>query len=595
LEYFTTTKVLNRRQARWVQELAGIDFKIHYRPGTQNGKPDALSRRSEYRPEIGGVENQPIMTILGKNHFEKQLSQSFLVSSTRLASLPTKKWNEEFAKKIREAARKDPVYQQAWKSEKEAILGNPGSKVRKGKEEGTLEIQDDLLYRKGRLWVTGDNTIQEILKSEHDTKMAGHMGQDKTTELIRRNFWWPKMNELIIDFVRSCPECQKNKTSHHAPYGLSSPLELPYAPWQSIAMDFITELPLSEGCDQLWVIIDRFTKMAHFLPLKEKTAADLAKILAREIWRHHGMPTDIVSDRDSRFTSDVWKEFLGLLKIRPRMSTAFHPQMDGQTERLNQTIEAYLRAFVTREQNNWVALLPMAEFTYNNSVTIGNGMSPFYTNYGRYPATIDPPDDREEPLNPASTVYGHWMQSVYKESRKGLEAAQERMRRYTNPDRREPPAYQIGDLVMLNGRNIRTRQPSKKLDHKNHDPFQIEKIDSPLAVGLTLPRKWKIHNIFHVSLLEQYRTSEHRALPDPLKVLREADDIEQSEEYDVDEVMSSVERGWGNNKRILYLVKWLDYPEQKDWTEEPFDNFSVGGLEKLREFHQRNLDAPRDY
>jgi len=146
-------------------------------------------------PRNGGVENQPIATILGKNHFEKRLSQSFLVSSARLASLPTKKWNEEFAKKVQEAARKDPVYQQAWISEKEAILGNPGSKVRKGKKEGTLEIRDDLLYRNGRLWVKGDSTIQEILKSEHDTKVAGHMGQDKTTELIRRKFWWPKMNE----------------------------------------------------------------------------------------------------------------------------------------------------------------------------------------------------------------------------------------------------------------------------------------------------------------------------------------------------------------------------------------------------------------
>jgi len=117
--------------------------------------------------------------------------------------------------------------------------------------------------------------------------------------------------------------------------------------------------------------------MAHFLPLKEKTAADLPKIFAREIWRHHRTPTDIVSDRDSRFTSEVWKEFLGMLKIRPRMSTAFHPQTDGQTERLNQTIEAYLRTFVTREQKDWIALLPMAEFAYNDSVTIGNGMSPF--------------------------------------------------------------------------------------------------------------------------------------------------------------------------------------------------------------------------
>jgi len=392
------------------------------------------------------------------------------------------------------------------------------------------------------------------------------------------------MNERIIDFVRSCPECQQNKVSRHQPYGLSSPLELPYAPWQSIAMDFM-EIPTSDECDQLWVIIDRFTKMAHFLPLRRegKTATDLAVISAREVWKYHSLPTDIMSDCNSRFTLETWKEFLRLSGIRPRMLTAFHPQTDGQTERLNQTIEAYLRAFVSKEQDDWVHLLPMAEFAYNNSTTTGNGMSPFYANYGFHPVAMNPAST--EPLNPVSQVYAHWMHTVHDESQKGLEDAQERMRRYTDATRKEPPAYQVGDLVMLNGRNIKTRCPSKKLDHKNDGHFQIKKIVSPLAVRLTLPRKWKIHNVFHVSLLEPYRTSEQRAPPDPSKVLREADDMEQSEEHDVDEVMSLVERGRGNNKRILYLVKWLDYPECKDWTEEPFDNFSVGGLEKLQEFH----------
>jgi len=172
-------------------------------------------------------------------------------------------------------------------------------------------------------------------------------------------------------------------------------------------MDFITELPKSKECDQLWVIIDRFTKMAPFIPLREKTAADLAVVFAREIWKHHGLPTDIVSDRDSRFTSQTWNKFLELLKIRPRMSTAFHPQNDGQTERLNQTIEAYLRAFVSQEQKNWASLLPMAEFAYNNSVKVGNGMSPFYANYGFHPRTLDPPKESEVPVNAASTAYAH--------------------------------------------------------------------------------------------------------------------------------------------------------------------------------------------
>jgi len=246
--------------------------------------------------------------------------------------------------------------------------------------------------------------------------------------------------------------------------------------------------------------------------------------------------------------------------------------------------------FVSKEQGNWASLLPMAEFANNNLVTVGNGVMPFYANFRFHPTTLDPPDGKE-PLNPASTVYGHWMQIVHEESRKGLETAQERIRRYTDPVRKEPPAYQVGDLVMLNGRNIKMRRPTKKLDHKNQGPFQIEKIISPLAVHLTLPRKWKIHNVFHVLFLEPYRTSEHQALPDPSRVLREVDDIEQSEEYDVEEVMSLVKHG----RWILYLVKWLNYLERMDWTEEPFNNFSVGSLEKLREFHRWNPDAPRDY
>jgi len=389
-----------------------------------------------------------------------------------------------------------------------------------------LSYENDLLYQRNLLWIP-KGLVQRVMESEHDTKVTGHMGQDKTIELIRRNFWWPEMNVRIIDFVRSCPKCQPNKASRHQPYGLSSPLELPYAPWQSIAMDFIRELPVSEGCDQLWVIIDRFTKMSHFIPLKTngKTATDLAIIFAREVWKHHGLTADIVFDRDSQFTSAVWKEFLRLSDIRSRMSTAFHPQTDRQTEWLNETIKTYLQAFVGKEQEDWVRLLPIAEFAYNNSTTAGNAMSPFYANYGFHPTAMDPATT--EPLNPTSMAYAHWMRTVHDASRKGLEEAQERMRRYTDPRQKPPPAYQVGDLVMLSGGNIKTRHPSKKLDHKNHGPFQIENIVSPLAVRLTLPRKWKIHNVFHVSLLEPYRTSEHRVPPDPSKVLREADDIEQ--------------------------------------------------------------------
>jgi len=331
--------------------------------------------------------------------------------------------------------------------------------------------------------------------------------------------------------------------------------------------------------------------MAHFIPLPKvgKTASDLARIFTCVIWRFHGLPSDIVSDRDSRFTSQTWKEFLKFSGIRSRMSTAFHPQMDGQTKRLNQIIEAYLRSFVCHERVNWVSLLPMAEFAYNNSVTSATGMSPFYANYGFHQMATNP--TAANILNAASKVYTYWMQTVHAQARKRLESAQERMHRYAEPSRKEAPAYQVGDLVMLNGRNIQTHRPSRKLDHKNHGPFQVETIISPLAVRLTLPRKWKIHPVFHVLLIEPFGTGRLQDQLDPAKVLREADDIQQSEEYDVNEVMGSSKRG----RRVLYLVKWLDYPDRQDWTEEPFENFSVDHLEKIREFHRRNPDTPRDY
>ena len=146
-------------------------------------------------------------------------------------------------------------------------------------------------------------------------------------ELVKRNFWWPGMKKCIVEYVQSCLPCQKNKVRRHRQYGLLSPLELLYAPWQSISMDFITGLPVSSGYDEIWVIVDSYTKIAHFVPLATgaKTAADLARLFAREVWRLHGLPRDNISDRDTRFTSATWQVLLAVLGIKPRMSTAFYP------------------------------------------------------------------------------------------------------------------------------------------------------------------------------------------------------------------------------------------------------------------------------
>lgn len=183
LEYFTTTKVLNRRQARWAEELAGINFRIYYRPGSQTGRPNALSRRLEYRPEKGGIENQPITTVLRENHFGKHLASSFICSAAGLTSLPMRKWDKEFLSKVREEGKKDEEYQQTWTQiEKEVVLADPVPKDRKV-TEGRLSVQEGLVYRRNILCIP-KGLVRQIIESEHDTKVAGHMGQDKTIELI---------------------------------------------------------------------------------------------------------------------------------------------------------------------------------------------------------------------------------------------------------------------------------------------------------------------------------------------------------------------------------------------------------------------------
>jgi hypothetical protein len=592
LEYFATTKVLNRRQARWAQELAAYDFKITYRPGTSNGKPDALSRRSEYRP-LGGDsgENQPIHTVLKAGQLEspERFLSLLAIGGFRaaLAGLSVEQFKPEFLDRVRSFIPGDEVYNTQLRLTEE------------GKGQKGTTVEEGLLYYKNRLWIPDSNELrQEIATSEHDSKVAGHFGQGKTLELMTRHFFWPNLEKWVEDYVRSCDECQRNKSPRHARFGLLQPLELSYRPWSSISMDFIIELPESgEGYSSIWVIVDRFTKMAHFVPLKKPaTAENLAKVFVREIWRLHGLPTDIVSDRDSRFTSEFWQSTLTLLGIRPRMSTSFHPQTDGQTEKVNQSIELYVRTFCNYEQDDWYDLLPLAEYAYNNSVTSGNGLSPFYANYGYHPRTNWPTE--EVVRNPASEAYVHYVTNVHELCKNGLKKTQERMAKYYDQHHKEAPAYKIGDQVMLHGRNISTRRPSRKFDHKMHGPFKVVKLLSRSAVRLELPRRWRIHDVFHVSLLEPYRqaTLSGRAPPDLDRVLEETEDVIPANEFLPLRIHDSARKRRERKLKVCYLVEWDGWPNVRDYTWEPYEHLdeSARAYELVKIFHQENPEKPRD-
>ena len=220
----------------------------------------------------------------------------------------------------------------------------------------------------------------------HDDRLAGHFGIAKTLELLSRNYWFPKMSRYVKQYVTTCDLCSRSKPSRHMKHGELLPLLIPSGPWKGLSCDYIVDLPLSNGFDALLIFVDRFTKMLHLIPCNKTTdAPQFARMFLDHIVRLHGLPDSLVSDRGSIFTSHFWKCLSKLLGVNRRLSTSFHPQTEGQMERMNQTVEQYLRIYCNYQQDNWYDYLSLAEFAYNNAYQSSIKCSPFYANYGFNP------------------------------------------------------------------------------------------------------------------------------------------------------------------------------------------------------------------
>jgi hypothetical protein len=576
LEYFATTKVLSRRQARWAEFLSEFWFKVVYRPGHLNTKADVLSRRRDYTDKEGGEPSPRSLFKPGQ----------WVVDSAHIASIRAYALPATIEDKLRALGLQDPD----WKATLEAVRA--GSElVAPGFEE-----KEGILLFENRYVLPDNKALKlKVLEANHDSKVAGHFGQFKTLNRLRQNFFWSKMDDEVRDYVRSCDVCQRDKTSRHKKYGLLQPLDIPHQPWKSISMDFITGLPESNGFTQIWVVVDRLTKMAHFIPMvtKEKSPArDLAMTFAREIWRLHGLPADIVSDRGSVFISGFWKELMEHLGVELSMSTAFHPQTDGQTERINQILEAYLRHYSTFQQDDWADLLPLAEHAYNTATSETTKVSPFFANYGFNPETqwVKPAADstKMEWTNPASEKLLLRWQNIWSYLQDNILRAQEKMAKYYDVRAQKQPALKPGDLVMVNMKNMKTKRPSKKLDHKRLGPVEVLEAIGKRAFKVKLPPAARNHPVFHVSELEPYRRStiEGRHQPPPPD-----EEIEGEVNYVVESIGKSRENK--RRKRVEYLVFWEGYPpEEATW--EPGENLAGTADEALGEFHRRYPKQPRD-
>jgi hypothetical protein len=328
-------------QQRVFTKLLGLQYKIIYKQGHENRVADALSRR---------------------NHEASLLSIS-VCSPQWCQSVIEGYMTDDSAKDLMSK-----------------LAVNPAAVP-------YFTLHDGLLRFKGKIWVGRNYKLQQLLiQALHSSAVGGHSGIPVTYHRLKHLFAWPGMKKSVIQFVSSCTVCQQAKAERVKYPGLLQPLPVPAGAWQTITMDFIEGLPMSGGKNCVLVVVDKFSKFGHFIPLKHPfTAAGIAKIFMQHVYKLHGMPSAIVSNRDKIFTSQLWRNMFTLAGVSLNMSSAYHPQSDGQTERVNQCLETFLRCFVHACPHKWLEWLYLAEFWYNSSWHSALQMSPFEALYGYAP------------------------------------------------------------------------------------------------------------------------------------------------------------------------------------------------------------------
>jgi len=341
LTYFKTAILLNRRQARWSEELKQYNFRLLYRKGSSNTKADILPTCPAFTSREGGTTSATEQLMIDKEQWLEvgamEIDLDYGYESIQISAIDVDQLLPEAKERIKGKAMLDERYRDLCKQVK-----------KDGNIDKNFTITNDLLCWKNRIYVP-EGIRQRIIQSEHDSKVAGHFGRERTLELISRNSYWVNMERDIRKYCSECDICQRTKAPRHAKHGLLHPLELACKPWTHISTNFITDLPESEGATIILVVVDRFTKMAHFIPFKKKDSPTVARAYLENVWKYHGFPKDIVSDRDSTFTGSFFTDLYNYLGIKHSMSTAYHPQTDGQTERINQVIESYLRSYCNYE------------------------------------------------------------------------------------------------------------------------------------------------------------------------------------------------------------------------------------------------------
>ena len=414
------------------------------------------------------------------------------------------------------------------------------------------------------------------------------MGQNKTIELIRREYVWPGLRTFVKDYCKSCTTCMRSKPQRHRPYGFLKQLPIPERPWNSISMDFIEKLPTSGGYDAILVIVDRLSKQGIFIPTYDTiTSAELAKLFVLHVFSKHGVPSHVTSDRGSEFVSSFFRSLGTALDMKLHFTSGYHPEADGQTERTNQTLEQYIRIYCNYQQDNWSELLPLAEFAYNNAPHATTGVSPFFANKG-YHLNISVHPERDLASTRAKNFVTD-LDELHQELRTRIAEAQQRYQGPADKRRSPAPEFKVGQQAFVEAQYFRSTRPTKKFSEKYLGPFEIIAQAGSHSFTLRLPETLRsVHPVFHVSMLEPAIPN---VIPNQIQPPPPPIEVEGETEYEIAAILDSkIDKR--RTCKLLYLVRWSGYEgtdEELSWLPA---NELEHATELLADYHTAYPNKP---
>jgi hypothetical protein len=564
LQYYREPQKIGPCVNGYIAELADYHIQLVYKPGATN-RADGLS----WRPDMVPDEEDELVIVLPDHLFVHPDAPTTKFTTTRMKpeDYDSDDTLVEEIPKISEKARTahlDNGHTMSAYELDRLIIDTQTidvSTMRRWRVAHSLQKMGELWTKEGALVVVGNNDLKRgVISLFHDSPTAGHPGITKTLSLTKVYYWWPNMKNFIMEYIKGCTTCQMAKINTHLTKPALFPITVePNAlPFETIALDFIVKLPESNSFDSILTITDHdCSKAAIFIPCNETIdAIGTAWAYATHVFPHYGLPKKVISDRDLQFASNVIRELCAILGIKQNISSAYHPQTDGQSERTNQSLEQYLRLYCGTQQNQWADWLPIAQYTRNAWPNATTKKTPFELIMGYVPKAHQPSRQMDIPD----------VDQRMKRIKEARTATQDAINKSQNTLQKETKfkGYAKGSKVWLEGTNINRPYQSKKLSPKRYGPFRVVTQISKVAYKLQIPPTWQIHDVFHASLLTPYKETEEHGTnfiePPP-------EEIEGEERYKVEQVID--ERDFGRNKKKQYLVRWKGYaPAHDQWVDE---------------------------